>query len=452
MDGWWAELEAEEAGGAAPVVDEPEIKGDICNDGSILKEITKSGEAGPMPKTGSKVKCHYVGTLLDGTKFDSSRDRNTPFEFTIGQGVITGWSEGVATMRKGEIADFTIASHKAYGESGSGAKIPPNATLKFEIELLSWADAGMADVSKDKDGGVMKEVLKEATKDKWKKANTMSTVVANVKMKVKGGPVVIDTTVPGTDPLSFVVGDHAVIRGLEEAVMSMAAGEVAKFEIAPQYGFAAAKGDGRKDSVVGLVELLSFEKDAQSWELKPEEKAEQASARKEEGNKLFKDGEYERAMLRYGSAIDKFGNNNEVKSEEERALLVPCHLNKAMCQLKLKRPSAALETLEKVLKLDKANVKGLYRKGLALADMGEYDDAKAALKECLSLDPKNGPARKKFEEIKATIAKETKQQRAKFAGMFDKFAKEEAKAEAAEPAAKEAEPAATEEGDAAAGN
>jgi tetratricopeptide (TPR) repeat protein len=109
---------------------------------------------------------------------------------------------------------------------------------------------------------------------------------------------------------------------------------------------------------------------------------------------------YERAILRYTSAIDKFGNNNDAKNTEERDLLIPCHLNVAACQLKLGKPGTALGTCEKVLKLDKKNVKGLYRKGCALTDLAEYDDAKSALKECLAIDPKNGPARKAFEKVR----------------------------------------------------
>ena len=103
-------------------------------DEGVLKEILKEGEGEETPFTGCNVKVHYTGTLLDGTKFDSSKDRNEPFEFELGQGsVIKAWDIGVATMKKGEIAMLTCASKYAYGKPGSPPKIPPDATLKFEV-------------------------------------------------------------------------------------------------------------------------------------------------------------------------------------------------------------------------------------------------------------------------------------------------------------------------------
>ena len=102
-----------------------------------------AGDAsGGTPPAGAKVEVHYVGTLLsDGSKFDSSRDRPGNFKFVIGKGaVIKGWDTGVATMHKGEKAELFCRADYAYGEPGSPPKIPGGATLKFEVELLSWAE------------------------------------------------------------------------------------------------------------------------------------------------------------------------------------------------------------------------------------------------------------------------------------------------------------------------
>jgi FKBP-type peptidyl-prolyl cis-trans isomerase len=103
---------------------------------SLQIKDTRVG-TGAEAVSGRTVRVHYTGTLLDGTEFDSSRPRGEPIEFRLGTGeVIAGWDEGIRGMRVGGRRELTIPSNMAYGSRGSGDVIPPNAALKFEVELV----------------------------------------------------------------------------------------------------------------------------------------------------------------------------------------------------------------------------------------------------------------------------------------------------------------------------
>jgi FKBP-type peptidyl-prolyl cis-trans isomerase len=105
---------------------------------SDLESETLKPGTGKEAKLGERVTVHYVGTLTNGQKFDSSRDRGKGFGFTLGRGeVIKGWDQGVAGMRVGEVRKLTIGPELAYGARGFPPVIPPNATLVFEVELLA---------------------------------------------------------------------------------------------------------------------------------------------------------------------------------------------------------------------------------------------------------------------------------------------------------------------------
>ena len=102
-----------------------------------LKYTDDQVGTGTEAQAGKTVSVHYTGWLLDGTKFDSSKDRNQPFSFPLGRGqVIKGWDEGVAGMKVGGKRTLVIPPDLGYGARGAGGVIPPNATLKFEVEQL----------------------------------------------------------------------------------------------------------------------------------------------------------------------------------------------------------------------------------------------------------------------------------------------------------------------------
>jgi FKBP-type peptidyl-prolyl cis-trans isomerase len=134
-------------GTETPAVSEEAEAGESCyeepttvEDGLMIEDL-ECGD-GKGAERGDLVSVHYVGTLEDGTKFDSSRDRDQPFEFNLGAGqVIQGWDVGVVGMEIGGVRKLTIPPELGYGEAGAGGVIPPNATLVFEVELLETKDS-----------------------------------------------------------------------------------------------------------------------------------------------------------------------------------------------------------------------------------------------------------------------------------------------------------------------
>lgn len=132
-------MSAEKAAQKTVVAEKDIVKenNNMQNDASELKIEDLVVGSGLEAKSGSLISVHYTGTLTDGTKFDSSKDRGEPFEFTLGAGqVIQGWDKGFSGMKIGGKRKLTIPSEMGYGSQGAGGVIPPNATLIFEVELL----------------------------------------------------------------------------------------------------------------------------------------------------------------------------------------------------------------------------------------------------------------------------------------------------------------------------
>jgi FKBP-type peptidyl-prolyl cis-trans isomerase len=113
----------------------------VTTDSGLVYEDIKVGDGTRCTGRGQTAIVHYTGWLEDGTQFDSSRDRGKPFSFPVACSyVIPGWDEGVVGMQVGGVRELTVPAQLGYGEKGAGGVIPPNATLKFELELLEISE------------------------------------------------------------------------------------------------------------------------------------------------------------------------------------------------------------------------------------------------------------------------------------------------------------------------
>ncbi|XP_043708441.1 peptidyl-prolyl cis-trans isomerase FKBP62-like isoform X1 [Telopea speciosissima] len=510
----------------------------------LKKKLVKEGEGWDTPENGDEVEVHYTGTLLDGTQFDSSRERGTPFKFTLGQGqVIKGWDEGIKTMKKGENAIFTIPPELAYGETGSPPQIPANATLQFDVELLTWVS--VKDICKD--GGIFKKILTagekwenprdpdevlvkyearledgtlvsksdgveftvregyfcpalsnavktmkkgekvlltvksqyafgekgrpasgeegavppnanleitlelvswktvtEVTDDKkvlkkilkegegYERPNDGTLVKVKLIGKLQDGTVFLKKGHDEEELFEFKTDNEQVIDGLDRAVMTMKKGEVALVTVAPEYAFGSSESQQElvvvppNSTVYYEVELESFVKEKESWDMNTQEKIEAAGKKKEEGNLLFKAGKYERASKRYEKAakyIEYDTSFSEEEKKQAKALKVTCNLNNAACKLKLKDYKQAEKLCTKVLEIDSTSVKALYRRAQAYIQLVDLELAELDIKKALELDPNNRDVKLEYKVLKEKV-KEYNKKDAKFYGnMFAKMSK-----------------------------
>jgi len=389
----------------------------LKQDGGILKEIIRKGSGLENPSKGSDVEVHYVGTLLDGTKFDSSRDRNETFKFQLGTGsVIKGWDEGVATMKKGEVCKVTLKPEYAYGTAGS-PKIPPNATLVFEIELINFTNE--KDLSSD--GGVLKKIIAEG-KD-WETPGYESFVKFHVVCKDHKGNVFQDAD------RELTIGEEDIPTGLTKALESMKKGEKAVVKVTSKYGYDS---NGNKElnippntDLVYALELRDFQK-GKEWQLKDfEEKFEFSLKRKNYGNNFFEKDKIDLALEKYKKSLDVFKYESSLKDAEKekvnKELKLPGHLNLAACYWKLKDYPKVIENATKALEVDARNVKGLWRRGCARIENGDWLDAKSDLDTALEIDPNNKAVKAALTRLSKVIAEQDRKDKQRYKNLFQRL-------------------------------
>ncbi|XP_033823643.1 peptidyl-prolyl cis-trans isomerase FKBP4 [Periophthalmus magnuspinnatus] len=398
-------------------------------DGGVLKLVKREGTGEELPMTGDKVFVHYVGTLLDGTHFDSSRDKGEKFSFELGKGqVIRAWDIGVATMKVGELCQLICKPEYAYGSAGSPPKIPPNATLVFEIELFEFHGE---DITEDEDGGIIRRIITKG--QGYSKPNEG----ASVEVTVEG---TLDGHVFYERELKFEVGDGESFDlpvGVEKGIMAMEQGEEALFTIKPKYGFGTA-GNEKLGVPCGAtleykIKLTAFEKAKESWEMNTPEKLEQSVIVKEKGTQYFKEGKYKQASVQYKRIVLWLEHESGLQEEDEKkakALRLAAHLNLAMCYLKIQEPSHALDSCDKALELDPTNEKALFRRGEALFAMKEFDRAKDDFQKVIQLYPSNKAAKSQVSLCQKRLKEQHEKDKRIYANMFQKFAERDSKKQA----------------------
>lgn len=213
---------------------------DVITTKSGLKcEFLQRG-TGKKPQVGDKVVAHYTGTLLDGTKFDSSVDRGKPFEFPLGKGrVIKGWDEGFALLQVGDKAILTIPPELAYGERATG-QIPANSTLIFEVELLNVIERIIPkafDIEgkevKKTESGLQYIMVQEGVGDF---PVVGDQVFVHYTGYLEDGKI-FDSSVERGQPLPFPLGQGRVIKGWDEGVALLKKGGKARLIIPPELAY-----------------------------------------------------------------------------------------------------------------------------------------------------------------------------------------------------------------------
>lgn len=407
-------------------------------DGGVLKEIVRQGtDPEDKPWKGDKVQVHYTGTLEDGTKFDSSVDRGDKFSFTLGRGeVIKGWDIGVASMSRGESAVYTIKSDYAYGSTGSPPKIPGGATLIFEVELFEFEGE---DISKAKDKGIIKRTRE--TGEGFDHPNDGGLVTIDLMGTEQNGKTVFDQR----NDLTFVLGEGADLNipiGVELALEKIKMKEKAHITLSSSYGFGRVGCTqfgipGTTEGITGSkltyeVNLKSFERAKESWQLDGEQKVEQARILKDKGTIFFKDGKFDMASNKYNKIIELLEHEISLKDEKEnerKSLLQAGRLNLAMCYLKQSKWIETRNLCDKVLEENPDVAKAYFRRGEALFNLNDHELAKRDFTKVLELDPENKAAINKIAICQHQIKAERAKEKRTFANMFDRFAQIDAKKE-----------------------
>lgn len=281
------------------------------NAAGLKKKLLRAGRGWETPVSGDEVTVHYVGMLLDGSKFDSSGERGEPLTFKLGHGeVVTGLDQGIVTMKKGELALFTLPSSLGYGNVGAHG-VSPGADLQYEVELVSWLT--VVDICKD--GGIVKKVLSGGDD---RQTGDLDEVTVKYQVKLLDGSIVAETPEGG---LEFYINEGHLCSAFPKILKTMKKGEKAVLTVQPQYAF-GEQGRDASDGFPAIPSNAMLNIDVELISLKPvldvmgDLKVLKKILRAGEGFCRPNDGETVRvrctAMLEDGTVFERLGFEEEL--------------------------------------------------------------------------------------------------------------------------------------------
>ncbi|XP_068170540.1 peptidyl-prolyl cis-trans isomerase FKBP5 isoform X1 [Antennarius striatus] len=393
-------------------------------DKGVIKVVKLQGLDGEQPMIGDKVTIHYTGRLLNGKKFDCSRDRKEPFCFNVGKGqVLKAWDIGVLSMQRGEVCTLLCKPEYAYGTAGNPNKIPPSSSVVFEMELLKFEGETLTD-----DGGILRRIKVKG--DGYTNPNDGASVDVHLEGSCSGR--LFDCR-----DVSFIVGeaeDKGVPLGVDRAMDKMQKGECCFLYLKPKYGFGSeGKPEyriGPEKDIIYEVTLKDFQRAKESWEMDLNEKLNLATGVKHKGNQYFKAGRHYQAVIQYQRIVSWLEMECGTGIEQQKMIqdfILTSHLNLALCYLRLKEFSQVVENCNKVIELDDSNEKALYRRGEARLLRNEFSLAMADFQHVLHVHPSNRAARAQISICQSKIKEHHEQDKKIYANMFQKFAERDAK-------------------------
>ncbi|GFQ78239.1 peptidyl-prolyl cis-trans isomerase FKBP4 [Trichonephila clavata] len=391
----------------------------LARNGGVKKQMMRSGNGDSSPGLGDKVWIHYIGWLMDDAKSGFSTEK---VEFVIGRGsVIEGWELGVTTMKKGELSMFFIHPNYAYGEAGFPPKVPPHASMMFEIELIDWEPE---DLSPTEDGKILRKII-------WKGEGPLRIPGSEIKVKYTG---YYKDCIFEENLKQFPLGE-GICAGIPEsidiALQEFHLGEKSMLFMSGKYGHPTGCEELKIPPGADIkyeVTLLGVVKVKEVFEMNTDQKLARAKVVKERGVNLYKVGQYKAAVKQFKcvlQCLEKEPGADPQTADIRKELVKSAYLNISLCHLKTKQYSECSKYCGKVLAMDPVNEKALYRRAQAKMLFNDCSEAVKDFNKVIELYPENRAARHGVKTCLERMKQFNSKEKNIYGNMFDKFVKQD---------------------------